>query len=39
MALLNDTKARNIKPDDNLLAHVGINSLTLHPLNSAGHGK
>ncbi len=39
MALLTDTKARNIKPDDKPLPHGGITGLTLHPSNSKGHGK
>lgn len=39
MALLTDTKARNIKPDDKPLSHGGITGLTLHPSSSKGHGK
>ncbi len=39
MALLTDTKARNIKPDDKPLPHGGITGLTLHPSNSKDHGK
>lgn len=39
MALLTDTKARNIKPDDKPLPHGGITGLTLHPSSSKGHGK
>ncbi|KFK95668.1 MULTISPECIES: tyrosine-type recombinase/integrase [unclassified Serratia (in: enterobacteria)] len=39
MALLTDTKARNIKPGDKPLPHGGITGLTLHPSNSKGHGK
>ncbi|EHE2154748.1 tyrosine-type recombinase/integrase [Salmonella enterica] len=39
MALLTDTKARHIKPDDKPLPHGGITGLTLHPSSNKGHGK
>lgn len=39
MALLTDTKARHIKPDDKPLPHGGITGLTLHPSSSKGRGK
>ena len=39
MALLTDTKARHIKPDDKPLAHGGITGLTLHPSSTKGRGK
>lgn len=39
MALLSDTKARNIKPGDNPIAHGGLKGLTLHPSQSRGNGK
>jgi integrase len=39
MALLTDTKARNLKPDDKPFPHGGITGLTLHPSNTKGHGK
>ncbi len=39
MALLTDTKARHIKPDDKPLPHGGITGLTLHPSTTKGHGK
>ena len=39
MALLSDTKARNIKPDSPQLAHGGITGLVLIPSQTKGHGK
>lgn len=39
MALLTDTKARNLKPEDKPIPHGGVTGLTLHPSSSKGHGK
>jgi len=39
MAILTDTKARNIKPDSPQLAHGGITGLILIPAKTKGHGK
>src|SRR5690606_15649286 len=39
MAILTDTKARSIKPEDKPLAHGGITGLTLHPSTAKGRGK
>ncbi len=39
MAIITDTKARNLKPDDAAVPHGGITGLTLHPSQSKGHGK
>jgi len=39
MAILTDTKARNIKPEDKPLAHGGVTGLTLHPSTIKGRGK
>lgn len=39
MALLSDTKARNIKPEDNPLPHGGVVGLTLFPSKTKGRGK
>lgn len=39
MALLTDTKARHIKPDDKPIPHGGIIGLTLHPSSTKGRGK
>lgn len=39
MALLTDTKARHIKPNDKPLPHGGVTGLTLHPSSSKGRGK
>lgn len=39
MAVLTDTKARHIKPDDKPIPHGGVTGLTLHPSNTKGHGK
>jgi len=39
MAILSDTKARNIKPNDPQLAHGGITGLVLIPAKTKGHGK
>lgn len=38
MAVLTDTKARHIKPDDKPLPHGGITGLTLHPSSVKGRG-
>lgn len=39
MAVLMDTKARHIKPDDKPLLHGRITGLTLHPSSVKGRGK
>jgi integrase len=39
MALLTDTKARNLKPEDKPIAHGGVTGLALHPSGVKGHGK
>ena len=39
MAVLTDTKARNIKPDDKPIPHGAITGLVLHPSTTKGHGK
>lgn len=39
MAVITDTKARNIKPGDLPVPHGGITGLTLHPSNTKGQGK
>lgn len=39
MALLTDTKARHIRPDDNPLPHGGVTGLALHPSSVKGRGK
>lgn len=39
MAILSDTKARNIKPDDPQLAHGSVTGLVLVPAKTKGHGK
>lgn len=39
MAILTDTKARNIKPSDKPIAHGGVTGLTLHPSGNKGRGK
>lgn len=39
MAIITDTKARNLKPDDAAVPHGSITGLTLHPSLSKGHGK
>jgi len=39
MALLTDTKARHIKPEDKPIPHGGVTGLTLHPSSAKGHGK
>lgn len=39
MAILSDTKARNIKPVDNPLPHGGVIGLTLFPSQTKGRGK
>ncbi|MNF08539.1 hypothetical protein D3C80_2089840 [compost metagenome] len=38
MALLTDTKARNLKPADKAIAHGGVTGLTLHPSTAKGRG-
>jgi integrase len=39
MAIITDTKARNIKPADTPIPHGGITGLTLHPSQTKGRGK
>lgn len=39
MALLTNTKAKNIQPGDKPLPHGGITGLTLHPSSAKGRGK
>lgn len=39
MAIITDTKARNIKPDDKPVPHGGITGLSLHPSPTKGRGK
>ena len=39
MAILTDTKARSIKPEDKPLAHGGVTGLALHPSTAKGRGK
>lgn len=39
MALLTNTKAKNIQPGDKPLSHGGITGLTLHPSSTKGRGK
>lgn len=39
MAILTDTKARNLKPDDKPLPHGGVTGLALHPSPTKGRGK
>lgn len=39
MALLTDTKARHIKPNDKPISHGGVTGLTLHPSSNKGRGK
>ncbi|EMM4480510.1 tyrosine-type recombinase/integrase [Escherichia coli] len=39
MALLTDTEARHIKPDDKPISHGGVTGLTLHPSSTKGRGK
>lgn len=39
MAILKDTQARNIKPEDKPKAHGGITGLSLHPSKTKGNGK
>ncbi|WP_034461575.1 tyrosine-type recombinase/integrase [Buttiauxella noackiae] len=39
MALLTDTKARHIKPEDKPIPHGGVTGLTLHPSSAKGRGK
>ena len=39
MAVITDTKARNIKPDTAQLAHGGVTGLVLIPAKTKGHGK
>lgn len=39
MAVLTDTKARSLKPDQRPIAHGAVTGLTLHPSSKSGHGK
>lgn len=39
MAIITDTKARNIKPDDPAIPHGGVTGLTLIPSKTRGSGK
>lgn len=39
MAILTDTKARSIKPEDKPFAHGAVTGLTLHPSTVKGRGK
>ena len=39
MAIITDTKARNIKPDGPAIPHGGVTGLTLIPSTTKGHGK
>lgn len=39
MAILSDTKARNIKPNTPQIAHGGVTGLILIPAKTKGHGK
>lgn len=39
MAIITDTKARNIKPEDPAIPHGGITGLSLLPSKTRGHGK
>ena len=39
MAIITDTKARNIKPADPAIPHGNITGLALHPSSTKGHGK
>lgn len=39
MAVITDTKARNIKPDDKPIPHGSITGLALHPSSKRGRGK
>ena len=39
MAVITDTKARNIKPGDPAIPHGNITGLTLHPSSTKGKGK
>ncbi|MGL6306454.1 Arm DNA-binding domain-containing protein [Aeromonas caviae] len=39
MAILTDTKARSLKPEDKPLPHGGITGLALHPSTTKGRGK
>ena len=39
MAILTDTKARNIKPDGPQIAHGGVTGLVLIPSKTKGRGK
>lgn len=39
MAILTDTKARNIKPEDKPIPHGGVTGLTLHSSSTKGRGK
>ncbi|VEA64742.1 Prophage CP4-57 integrase [Serratia plymuthica] len=39
MAVITDTKAKNIKPDDKPIPHGSVTGLTLHPSSKRGRGK
>lgn len=39
MAVITDTKARNIKPDDRPIPHGSVTGLALHPSSKRGRGK
>ncbi|HEY4146178.1 integrase arm-type DNA-binding domain-containing protein [Pinirhizobacter sp.] len=40
MAVLTDTRARNIRPSDQPISHGAVTGLALHPSSSSkGHGK
>lgn len=39
MAIITDTKARNIKPSDGVIPHGGVAGLALHPSKTKGRGK
>ena len=39
MAVLTDTKARNLRPEEKPLPHGGITGLALHPSTIKGKGK
>lgn len=39
MAVITDTKARNIKPDDKPIPHGSVTGLALHPSSKRGRGK
>ena len=39
MAILTDTKARNLRLDSPAISHGGVAGLTLHPSSTKGRGK